>query len=134
MRLSLGAAVNVTPTPTVNVTPTPTVNVTPTPTGIPPPAENVTPAINISDQSIENATVVVDTATIHRPGWADIHADENGTPGPVIGFSPISPGVNENVTIAIDVEEATPVLYAMLHLDQEYLASTSSRALTCRSS
>ena len=117
----LGAAVNVTPTPTVNVTPTPTVNVTPTPTGIPPPAENVTPAINISDQSIENATVVVDTATIHRPGWADIHADENGTPGPVIGFSPISPGVNENVTIAIDVEEATPVLYAMLHLDQGVL-------------
>ncbi|WP_292521418.1 fasciclin domain-containing protein [Methanoculleus sp.] len=116
--------VNVTPTPTVNVTPTPTVNVTPTPTVnvtptmTPTPAENVTPAINVSDQPIVNATVVVDNATINRTGWADIHADMNGTPGAVIGYSPISPGVNENVTIAIDVEEATPVLYAMLHIDE----------------
>jgi len=112
--------VNVTPTPTVNVTPTPAVNVTPTPTVnvTPAPGANVTPAVSISDQPVVNATVVVDNATINRTGWADIHADLNGTPGPIIGYSPISEGVNENVTVAIEVENATPVLYAMLHVDE----------------
>ncbi|MCK9299097.1 MAG: hypothetical protein M0P21_09065, partial [Methanoculleus sp.] len=112
--------VNVTPTPTVNVTPTPGENVTPTPTVnvTPTPGENVTPSVNVSDQPIVNATVIVDNATINQTGWADIHADLNGTPGPIIGYSPISEGVNENVTVAIEVEDATPVLYAMLHVDE----------------
>jgi uncharacterized surface protein with fasciclin (FAS1) repeats len=111
---------NVTPTPTVNVTPTPGENVTPTPTVnvTPTPGENVTPSVNVSDQPIVNATVIVDNATINQTGWADIHADLNGTPGPIIGYSPISEGVNENVTVAIEVEDATPVLYAMLHVDE----------------
>ncbi|MDK2891398.1 MAG: hypothetical protein PWR21_2030, partial [Methanoculleus sp.] len=104
--------VNVTPTPTVNVTPTPTVNVTPTP------GANVTPSVNVSDQPIVNATVIVDNATINRTGWADIHADLNGTPGVIIGYSPITEGVNENVTVTIEVENVTPVLYAMLHVDE----------------
>ncbi|WP_292727354.1 hypothetical protein, partial [Methanoculleus sp.] len=98
----LEAAVNVTPTPTVNVTP----------------GANVTPAVNVSDQPIVNSTVIVDNATINRTGWADIHADLNGTPGAIIGYSPIVEGVNENVTVEIEVENATPVLYAMLHVDE----------------
>ena len=112
----LEAAVNVTPTPTVNVTPG--VNVTPTPTVNVTPGANVTPAVNVSDQPIVNATVIVDNATINRTGWADIHADLNGTPGAIIGYSPIVEGVNENVTVEIEVENATPVLYAMLHVDE----------------
>ncbi|MDD3112330.1 MAG: hypothetical protein PHU26_08555, partial [Methanofollis liminatans] len=126
----LEAAVNVTPTPTVNVTPgvnvtptptvnvTPGVNVTPTPTVNVTPGVNVTPAVNVSDQPIVNATVIVDNATINRTGWADIHADLNGTPGAIIGYSPIIEGVNENVSVEIEVENATPVLYAMLHVDE----------------
>ncbi|WP_161485876.1 fasciclin domain-containing protein [Methanoculleus horonobensis] len=105
--------VNVTPEPTVNVTPEPTVNVTPEPT---PPA-NVTPSVNVSDQPIENDSVMVDNATINQTGWADIHADLNGTPGPIIGYTQIDEGVNENVSVEIEVENATPVLYAMLHID-----------------
>ncbi|UYU18550.1 MULTISPECIES: fasciclin domain-containing protein [Methanoculleus] len=93
------------------VTPTPTVNVTPTP------GANVTPFVNVSDQPIENDTVIVDNATINQTGWADIHADLNGTPGPIIGYSQITEGVNENVSVEIEVENATPVLYAMLHID-----------------
>ena len=99
-----GAEVNVTPTPTVNVTPTPT--------------ENVTPALNVSDQPIVNDTVSVDRAVINQTGWVNIHADLNGTPGDILGYSPLSEGVNENVTVTIETENATPVLYAMLHVDE----------------
>uniref|UniRef100_UPI0032E520B6 DUF7282 domain-containing protein n=1 Tax=Methanoculleus sp. UBA413 TaxID=1915509 RepID=UPI0032E520B6 len=99
-----GAEVNVTPTPTVNVTPTPT--------------ENVTPALNVSDQPIVNDTVSIDRAVINQTGWVNIHADLNGTPGDILGYSPLSEGVNENVTVTIETENATPVLYAMLHVDE----------------
>ena len=82
------------------------------------PGENETPAVTVSDQPIVNDTVTVDRAVINTTGWADIHADLNGTPGPIIGYSPISEGVNENVTVTIEVVNATPVLYAMLHVDE----------------
>ncbi|WP_317065574.1 DUF7282 domain-containing protein [Methanoculleus caldifontis] len=103
------------PTPDENVTPMPTPdeNVTPMPT----PDENVTPSVNVSDQPIENDTVIVERAVMNQTGWADIHADLNGTPGPIIGYSQITEGVNENVTVEIETENATPVLYAMLHID-----------------
>lgn len=88
------------------------------PENVTPPTENATPAVNVSDQPIVNGTVIVDRAAINRTGWADIHADLNGTAGPILGYSPIGEGVNENVTVAIAIENATPVLYAMLHVDE----------------
>ncbi|MDR9817461.1 MAG: hypothetical protein RJR34_11995 [Candidatus Methanoculleus thermohydrogenotrophicum] len=90
------------------------VNVTPTPT----PPVNVTPALVVSDQPIVNDTVSVDSAVINQTGWLSIQADLNGTPGEVLGYTPLSEGVNENVTVTIETANVTPVLYAVLHVDE----------------
>jgi len=93
--------------------PTPTVNVTPTPT------ENVTPALNVSDQPIVNDTVSVDRAVINQTGWVNIHGrPETGRPGTSWGTARSARAWNENVTVTIETENATPVLYAMLHVDE----------------
>ncbi|MDR9817460.1 MAG: hypothetical protein RJR34_11990 [Candidatus Methanoculleus thermohydrogenotrophicum] len=89
-------------------------NVTPTPT----PPVNVTPALVVSDQPIVNDTVSVDSAVINQTGWLSIQADLNGTPGEVLGYTPLSEGVNENVTVTIETVNVTPVLYAVLHVDE----------------
>jgi plastocyanin len=46
-----------------------------------------------------------------------IHADNEGGPGAVLGYSQVSEGDNQDVVVEIDLSKATPVLYAMLHLD-----------------
>jgi hypothetical protein len=46
-----------------------------------------------------------------------IHADDAGSPGPVIGYSPVVDGENANVVVEVDPAQATAVLYAMLHTD-----------------
>ncbi|KXS43822.1 MAG: hypothetical protein AWU59_892 [Methanolobus sp. T82-4] len=73
--------------------------------------------ILVADQPIVNNTVTVDEVVSNDSGWIVIHVDENSTPGPVIGHSPVEEGVNENVTVEIDNENATDILYAMLHID-----------------
>ncbi|MDW7733221.1 MAG: cupredoxin family copper-binding protein, partial [Methanolobus sp.] len=54
--------------------------------GEPEPAE---PGVVVTDQPIVNGTVTVDEVVSDGPGWIVIHADENATPGPVIGHSPV---------------------------------------------
>ena len=62
--------------------------------------------------SINIATVLSD-----GPGWMVIHADNgDGAPGPVIGFSPVLDGLNENVGVLL-VEDATATVFPMLHVD-----------------
>jgi len=50
-------------------------------------------------------------------GWLVIHADGGGAPGPVIGFTQVQAGFNPDVTVALDAEGLTPVVYPMLHVD-----------------
>ncbi len=76
------------------------------------------PEVFVIDQSSVDDMVTVTRATIGDAGWVVIHADENGAPGPVIGYSPIPAGINANVKVAIDPAAATDVLYAMLHVDK----------------
>jgi len=80
-------------------------------------SEPVEPGVAITDQPIVNGTVTVDEVISNGPGWIVIHADENATPGQVIGHSPVEDGVNENVTVEIETENVTEVLHAMLHTD-----------------
>jgi len=70
-----------------------------------------------NDQSITASRVVVQSVVATQAGWIVIHQDVNGQPGPVIGNSAINMGENPNVVVAIDDEQATPTLWAMLHLD-----------------
>lgn len=85
------------------------------PTATAPPAAS--PTVQVSDQSADGGQEVVAEVVSAGPGWIVIHADNGGKPGAVLGYSPVSDGLNQNVTVTIDDSEATPVLYAMLHTD-----------------
>ncbi|AFV22228.1 hypothetical protein Mpsy_0015 [Methanolobus psychrophilus R15] len=77
----------------------------------------VEPGVVVTDQPIVNDTVTVDEVVSDGPGWIVIHADEEDAPGLVIGYSPVDDGVNENITV--EIENATEILHAMLHIDAD---------------
>lgn len=56
----------------------------------------------VIDQPIVDGHVTVTRATINEPGWLVIHADEDGAPGPVIGYAPLPVGISANVDVAVD--------------------------------
>ena len=76
-----------------------------------------TPEIFTVDQDVVDGTVRVVRVTANEAGFVVIHADDNGSPGPGIGYVPVPAGVSANVIVPIDVEAATDTLYAMLHVD-----------------
>jgi hypothetical protein len=76
-----------------------------------------TPSVSVSDQAIINGTLVVDRVVSAGPGWIVIHAQADGRPGSILGFTPIPDGESTNVGVEIDASKATPTLYAMLHTD-----------------
>lgn len=77
----------------------------------------MTPLIEVNDQAIEEGMVTVARATSQGPGWMVIHADDEGSPGAVIGYTALQDGENTDVMVEIDVQQATETLYAMLHTD-----------------
>lgn len=80
-------------------------------------AQEMTPSVTVADQPIVNGTVTIAEVVSSGPGWLVIHAQKDGKPGPVLGHSAVSDGVNTNVVVEIDVSGATETLYAMLHTD-----------------
>lgn len=105
------------PTPTKalpSATPPP-----PTATSVPPtPTEEmITPAVSVLDQEIVDSSVVVPLVVSDAQGWIVIHTDNEGAPGPVIGFAGVAQGENTEVVVEIDTAGATETLYAMLHVD-----------------
>ncbi|RME44433.1 MAG: hypothetical protein D6791_13180 [Chloroflexi bacterium] len=75
------------------------------------------PSVTVADQPIVNGTVTIAEVVSDGPGWLVVHAQKDGKPGPVLGHSAVSDGVNTNVVVKIDVSGATETLYAMLHTD-----------------
>ncbi len=87
------------------------------------------PHMRVSDQPImhgENRpdgggmmtpTLVADSALSEGPGWLVVHADNDGAPGPVLGFSPVEAGLNTDVAVELDADGLTPTLWPMLHVD-----------------
>jgi hypothetical protein len=74
------------------------------------------PRVTVADQPT-GGTVTVAEVLANGPGWLVVHADKNGAPGPVIGWAPVSEGLVRDLKVTIDSAKATPVLYAMLHVD-----------------
>lgn len=67
-----------------------------------------------------NLFMTAESALSDGPGWLVVHVattdDEgNQTFGAVAGFAPLQDGLNEDVVVELD--QATPVLYPMLHVD-----------------
>jgi plastocyanin len=79
--------------------------------------EVVNPAVTVTDQPIVDGSITVGEAISNGPGWLVIHAQQDGRPGSVLGYSALADGSNADVKVAIDVEAATETLYAMLHMD-----------------
>ncbi len=94
----------------------------PEPTSVPAPTEEeameeMVPSVTVSDQDASAGTVTIEKVVADQPGWIVIHITKGGGPGPVIGQSAVSVGENANVEVAIDLDQATQQLFAMLHLD-----------------
>ncbi|MCL7454278.1 MAG: LPXTG cell wall anchor domain-containing protein [Anaerolineae bacterium] len=75
------------------------------------------PSVTVSDQEIVADTVTVDEVISDGPGWIVIHAEQDGAPGPVIGWAAVEDGTNTDVSVEIETANATDELYAMLHID-----------------
>ncbi len=75
------------------------------------------PAVIVFDQAIDGSRVVIAQVVSNGPGWLAVHTLVDGQPGPVIGYSPVRDGINENVAVSIDAAKATAGLIAMLHTD-----------------
>ena len=75
------------------------------------------PRVSVVDQAVVDGQVTVAEVFSKGPGWLVIHADREGKPGPVLGFSPVVNGLNQNVVVTLDVAGVTETLYAMLHVD-----------------
>ena len=76
------------------------------------------PSIQVSDQVISADTVTIDTLFLDKAGYVVIHkVTEEGKPGPVIGYSALLNGSNENVAVKISDHDGLQALFAMLHYD-----------------
>jgi predicted lipoprotein with Yx(FWY)xxD motif len=74
--------------------------------------------VMINDQVIRDGTVKIAQVYSHGPGWIGIHYQApDGTIGPPIGDIHVLDGMNKDLIVKINVSQATPVMYAMLHTD-----------------
>ncbi|MDD3857303.1 MAG: hypothetical protein PHP43_04560 [Methanoculleus sp.] len=78
-------------------------------------------SITVTDQAIEGDEIVgnvtIDEAVSNDTGWLVIHNNLFGHPGGVIGYAPVEPGMNTNVTVTVHTFVATDTLFAVLHQD-----------------
>jgi len=81
------------------------------------PAAAAMPSVSVADQPIKDDMVTVAQVVSNGPGWIVIHADKNGAPGPVLGYSAVKDGENADVAVKLAAEGRTETLYAMLHTD-----------------
>jgi predicted lipoprotein with Yx(FWY)xxD motif len=78
----------------------------------------VTNAVTVADQMLGTGnSVTIASVTSDTAGWLVIHADADGNPGPIVGYSPVRAGENSDISVEIDPAAATATLYAMLHVD-----------------
>ncbi|MCB8923055.1 MAG: hypothetical protein H6662_15825 [Ardenticatenaceae bacterium] len=76
------------------------------------------PTLAVSDQAVGNDGLVrVDSVYATEPGWLAIHADDDGTPGALLGYVYLAAGLHEDVPITLPWRETPPDLTAVLYSD-----------------
>lgn len=76
-------------------------------------------AVNVPDQALgEGNTIQVSNVLSRTPGWLVVHADEDGSPGMILGFSPVDEGETTDVLVELDADGITETMFAMLHVDE----------------
>ena len=103
--------------PTSPPAPTEAPTLPPAPTATPVAGTMIVPSVTVADQEIVDGKVTIAEVVSDGPGWLVIHAQADGNPGPVLGYSPVVDGANAGVMVEIDAIRATETLYAMLHTD-----------------
>lgn len=78
---------------------------------------SVIPSVSVQDQIDVKGEVSIQEVVSAKPAWLVIQTNEDGVPGPVIGYRKISAGINKDVKVKIDKARATSTLYAMIHED-----------------
>jgi len=79
--------------------------------------EIVPPQVTVSDQEVVDGMVTISQVISNGSGWLVVHAQKDGAPGPILGFSPVNDGENSDVLVEIDIDQLTETVYAMLHTD-----------------
>lgn len=82
-----------------------------------PTAAQDTPSVSVVDQVSTNGAVVIDSVYSEGPGFVVIHIDNGGSPGPVAGVSAVGAGWTHNLHVDVDTAMVTPMVFAMLHTD-----------------
>ena len=80
----------------------------------------MSPAVDASDQTVENGVVSASSVTAAENGWLVVHrTDSEMKPGPVVGYAPIRKGETADVA-AILTEDVAPgdMLMLMVHAEQ----------------
>ncbi len=83
------------------------------------PSESVSNEVNrviVYDQYPGNI-VYVSSAQLAQPGWLEIHKDNNGTPGAIIGSTYFDKGINPGKVTLTEKTVDGGTYYAMLHSD-----------------
>ncbi|MEZ4592192.1 MAG: hypothetical protein R3D55_13775 [Chloroflexota bacterium] len=100
-----------TPIPAATTTAVPTA----TNTAVPTPS---VPRITIADQPLtDDGTLEIASVVSPVDGWLVLYAMPDGELGEVLGFTAVSTGLNQTLTLTIDPQLATPNLVALLHSD-----------------
>jgi plastocyanin len=84
---------------------------------IPQTGQSLPPAIGIDDQEIQSGSVTARIVVSDRPAWIVIYADQNGSPGQVLGHAAVQPGINRDVAVPINEVAASEQMYAGLNSD-----------------
>lgn len=74
-------------------------------------------SVVVEDQDVSAGSVIIEDVHAAQAGWLVIHINQDGAPGPIIGFASVNEGENHDVEVEIDLEQATEDLFAMLHID-----------------
>ena len=78
----------------------------------------IQPTVVVDGQVVVDDTVRITEVVSDGDGFIVIHsADEDGGFGEVIGYTPVSPGINHNVVVEIEPTLTTATLFAILHTD-----------------
>jgi hypothetical protein len=78
-----------------------------------------TPSMRVHDQIVfggETVTVTAASVVSEGDGFLVIHSDGGGSPGPVLGYAPVTAGTNLNVAVELS-GDITPIVFPMLHVD-----------------
>jgi hypothetical protein len=75
--------------------------------------------ITVHDQDVRSGVILVEAITATKPGWVVFYKNPNLTPGEIVGYAPVYPGVNRNVKATIDTTKLgkSTEVWAQLHND-----------------